>query len=201
MLKNTRRAPSTASTMSPARVRSPTTTWAPSARSCSARSSSRRTIALTCSPHSSSSSTTRRLTLPTPPPAPVIRYIELPGHGPRRGGDQVAAVQSGGAVLVHREVVLVGHHVEERRRRWVLDDDNGVPPRLLTLADDHTGRAAGIPDRSAHPQQVRGNLLRVAQVTFHAAVRAELQKVDHHDRRVSRSCRKRRDLLGRGFQR
>src|SRR3954470_18631292 len=116
MLKNIRRTPSIASTMSPALVRSPTITSAPIARRCSARSSSRRTMARTCAPSSSSDWTTRRLTLPVPPPAPVMRYTALVGQGPDRRGDQVAAVQPTDAILVHLQVLLVGHHVEERRR-------------------------------------------------------------------------------------
>src|SRR5215213_4564255 len=117
MLKNIRLAPCIATAMSPALVRSPTTTSAPSSLSRSARSSSRRTIARTCWPLSSSSSTTRRLTLPTPPPAPVIRYMASVGYGPDRRGDQVVAVQSRRTVLMHLEVLIAGHHVEERRRQ------------------------------------------------------------------------------------
>src|SRR6185312_6068551 len=102
MLKNMRRAPSSASTMSPATVRSPTITSAP--------------IARRVSPASSRDCTTRRLTLPMPPAAPVIRYMALLGAGPDRGRDQVAAVQAASAMLVHLDVLLVGHHVEECRR-------------------------------------------------------------------------------------
>src|SRR5258705_1086270 len=201
MLKNMRRAPSTASTMSPARVRSPTTTWAPRTRSCSARSSSRCTMARTCSPSSSSSSTTRRLTLPTPPPAPVIRYMASLAHGPDRSGNQVAAIQSGRTVLMHLEVLLVGHHVEERRRRRVLDNDNGVPPRLLAVTDDHAGCGTGVTDGPAYSLKVRGDLLRVTQIALASTCGLELQQVDHHDRGVRRPRRKRRELLGRRFQR
>src|SRR5215204_4775235 len=120
MLKNMRRMPSIASTMSPALVRSPTTTLAPISRSWSARSSLRRTKARTCSPLSSSDCTTRRLTLPMPPPAPVTRYMALVGHGPGRGGDQVAAFERVLPVLVYFAEILMGHHLDERRRRGIL---------------------------------------------------------------------------------
>src|ERR1700682_1511007 len=163
MLKNIRLAPCMATAMSPARVRSPTTTSAPSALSSSARSSSRRTMARTCSPSSRSSSTTRRLTLPTPPPAPVIRYIALIRHRPNGGGNQVAAVKSGCPIFVHLEVLLVGHHVEKRFGRRALDDDNGIPPRLFAITDDHTRCGTGVTDGPADALQTRGDLLRVAE--------------------------------------
>src|SRR6478609_7371811 len=120
MLKNIRRTPCIASTMSPALVRSPTITSAPIARNWSARSSSRRTIARTCTPPSNSVCTTRRLTLPVPPPAPVTRYTALVDAIPDGSGDEVTAVQAAHPVVVHLEVLLVGHHVEEGAGRRVL---------------------------------------------------------------------------------
>src|SRR5882757_9071789 len=101
-------------------------------------------MARTCSPFSRSSSTTRRLTLPTPPPAPVIRYIASVAHCPHGCRNQIATVKARRAVFVHFEVLLVGHHVEERRRRRVLDDDNGVPPRLFAVPDHHTRCGTGV---------------------------------------------------------
>src|SRR6185312_1826093 len=188
MLKNMRLAPSIAATISPALVRSPTITSAPIARSWSARSSSRRTMARTCAPPPSNSRTTRRLMLPIPPPAPVIRYMTLVGNGPDRGGDQIAAVQPGGAMLRHLQVLLVGHHVAESRGRRMLDDDNGLPPRLLAFADDHTGRCTRVTDGASHPLQMRRDLAGVADVALHATVGAELQQVDHHDRLAGRAA-------------
>src|SRR5258708_5118771 len=116
-------------------------------------------MARTCSPSSRSSSRTRRLTLPTPPPAPVIRYMASVAHSPDGGGNQVAAVKSGGPIFVHVEVLLVGHHVEKRCGRRVLDDDNCVPPRLFAVPDDHTWRCACVMDCPAYPLKVRSDLL------------------------------------------
>src|SRR5262249_36785085 len=73
MPKYRRRQPSSARATSSARVRSPTTTSAPVARSDSARSSSVRTSARTGRPRPRRISTTVRPTPPTRPAAPVTR--------------------------------------------------------------------------------------------------------------------------------
>src|SRR6185312_2777549 len=133
MLKNIRSTPLIAATTLRGSVRSPTITSAPRSRSRCARASSRCTIARTCSPLPINISTTERLTPPTLPAAPVIKYMlgSVAGE-PRRGSDQVTAFECGDTVVVDLQVVLVGHHLDERRRRRVLDDENRVPPRMLT---------------------------------------------------------------------
>src|ERR1700678_4289704 len=77
MLKNTRSTPCSAAATPTGFFRSPPTPWAPPWRNASARPSSRCTIARTGWLAANSRSTTCRLTPPTPPPAPVTRYIGL----------------------------------------------------------------------------------------------------------------------------
>src|SRR6185295_16373771 len=155
MLKNIRVTPLIASSMSRARVRSPTKTSAPSARSASARSSSRWTMARTGAPLSSSDSTTSRLTPPTPPPAPVIKYTTSLCHRPYRRRDQIASVQPCRTMPMNFEVLLVGHHVDECCGRRILNDDDRVPRRLLAVTDDDRGRGAGVTDQPSHPLEMR----------------------------------------------
>src|SRR5262245_48092013 len=121
-----------------------------------------------------------------PPPA-LSRLGRLLGDGPYRCGDQVAAVQRRGPVVVRLEVLLVGDHLDEGGRRRVLDDQDRVPPRPLTVAYDDGRGGAAVTDRGSDALQVRGGCLRVPQIALQTTVFAEFQQVDHHQRGVGRS--------------
>src|SRR5882757_437421 len=215
MLKYIRVTPRVALATSSGEVRSPTTTSAPRSRKASARASSRRTNARTGWSARRKSATTRRLTLPTPPPAPVIKNMriatsagveEFPAamgslsHRPHRRGDQVAVFQGCRAEFVHLGVVGIGHHVDERLRRRIFGDQDDVPTWPLAVADHHRRRRPGVVDGRAHPLQVRDDRLRVPHIVFAPVVHLERQQVDHDYRGVGRPRSQCRELFGGGFE-
>jgi hypothetical protein len=72
----------------------------------------------------------------------------------RKRGDEVAAFQAGGAMLVHLGVLRGGHDVDKFLPCGAFDDENGVPPRPFAIADDGGRRSSGAADAGTDALQV-----------------------------------------------